>query len=108
MKVKSYDHLNLLCDIGELAALLSGSKNIDSFLQRTVEMVARHMSADVCSIYLLDEKSNELILKATIGLNPEAVGNLRLKIGEGLVGTTLGNLQPIKEGLASLHSRFKH
>jgi phosphotransferase system enzyme I (PtsP) len=108
MTGKNYDYLNLLCDIGELAALLSGSENIDSFLQRTVEMVARHMNADVCSIYLIDEKSSELILMAAIGLNPEAIWNVRLKIGEGLVGTTLEILQPIKEGLAGLHPRFKH
>jgi phosphotransferase system enzyme I (PtsP) len=36
------NHLNQLCDIGDLAALLSGSENIESFLKRTVEMDARH------------------------------------------------------------------
>jgi len=108
MNRKDHHHLNLLCSVSELAALLAGSENIENFLQRTVEMVARHMSADVCSIYLLDEKSNELILKATVGLNPEAVGKIRLKIGEGLVGTTLEKLEPVKEGLASCHPRFKY
>lgn len=108
MNRKDHHHLNLLCDIGELVALLAGSKNIKNFLQRTVEMVARHMNANVCSIYLLDEKSNELILKATIGLHPDAIGKIRLKIGEGLVGTTLEKLKPVKEGLASRHPRFKY
>jgi phosphotransferase system enzyme I (PtsP) len=108
MNKKDHRHLNLLCDIGELSALLAGSENIENFLQRIVEMVARHMNADVCSIYLLDEKSNELVLKATLGLNPEAVGQIRLKIGEGLVGTTLQKLEPIKEGLASCHPKFKY
>jgi len=62
---KDHLHLNLFCNVSEFAALLAGSENIENFLQRTVEMVARHMNANVCSIYLLDEKSNELILKAT-------------------------------------------
>jgi phosphotransferase system enzyme I (PtsP) len=108
MNRKDHHHLTLLCDVGELAALLAGSENIENFLQRTVEMVARHMNANVCSIYLLDEGSNELVLKATVGLNPEAVGKIRLKIGEGLVGMTLEKLEPVKEGLARRHPRFKY
>jgi phosphotransferase system, enzyme I, PtsP len=108
MNRKDHHHLNLLCNVSELAALLAGSKNIENFLQRTVEMVSRHMNANVCSIYLLDEKSNELILKATVGLNPEAIGKIRLKIGEGLVGTTLEKLKPLKEGHASSHPKFKY
>jgi len=108
MNPKNHHHLNLLCDVSELAALLAGSESIESFLQATVEMVARHMNANVCSIYLLGEQSDELTLKATAGLNPEAIGRIRLKIGEGLVGTTLADLTPVKEGLASRHPRFKY
>jgi len=108
MNRKDHHHLNLLCNVSELAAVLAGSENIENFLQRTVEMVARHMNANVCSIYLLDERSNELVLKATVGLNPEAIGKIRLKIGEGLVGATLEKLGPVKEGLASRHPRFKY
>jgi len=108
MNRKDHHHLNLVCNFSELAALLAGSENIENFLQRTVEMVARHMNANVCSIYLLDETSKELILKATVGLNPEAIGKVRLKMGEGLVGTALENLKPVKEGLAGRHSRFKY
>jgi phosphotransferase system enzyme I (PtsP) len=108
MKKKGRRHLHLLCDISELAALLIGSENIESFFQQAVEMVARHMEADVCSIYLLDENSEELVLKATIGLNPEAVGEIRMKIGEGLVGTTLQKLKPMREGSAGRHPKFKY
>lgn len=52
-KNRDRDHLNLLCDIGELANLIIGSTDIQGFLQQTVEMVARHLDADVGSIYLL-------------------------------------------------------
>jgi phosphotransferase system enzyme I (PtsP) len=108
MKKKDRDHLNLLCDIGELATILTGSDNIESFLQRTVKMVARHLDADVCSIYLYDENLNDLILTATLGLNPAAVGKVRMKLGEGLVGTTMEQLQPILEGSGSRNPKFKY
>ena len=88
MKRKDRHHLYLLCNISELAALLTASEDIQNFLQRTVEMIARHMGADACSIYLYDEISGDLVLDATIGLNPAAIGKVRMKFGEGLVDFT--------------------
>ncbi len=105
---KKRDHLNLLCHIGDLAALLTGSSNIENFLQRTVVMVSRHLHADVCSIYLYEDSSRELVLKATIGLNPEAVNHIRMRPGEGLVGYTLIKQQPICEGSAGRNPQFKY
>ena len=108
MERKSREHLDLLCDISELAALLTGSDNIESFLQQTVQMVSRHMDADVCSIYLLDEDDEELVLEATLGLSPAAVGQVRMQIGEGLVGAILESREPLNEGFASRNPRFKY
>jgi phosphotransferase system enzyme I (PtsP) len=108
MKQKDRRHLHLLCDISELIALLTASEDIENFLQRTVEMIARHMDADVCSIYLYDEISTDLVLNATIGLNPAAIGNVRMKIGDGLVGTTLAKREPLNEGCARRHPGFKY
>jgi phosphotransferase system enzyme I (PtsP) len=66
------------------------------------------MNANVCSIYLLDEKSNELVLKANVGLNPAAIDTVRLKVGEGLVGMTFESLTPVNEEVASRHPKFKY
>lgn len=108
MPRKDRDHLNLLCDISDLAALVTGSHNIESFLDSTVKLVSRHLAADVCSIYLYDEASEELVLRATVGLNPRAVGRVRMKPGEGLVGTTFDQLQPMREAHAGCNPHFKY
>jgi phosphotransferase system enzyme I (PtsP) len=108
MTSKNRDHLNLLCDIGELATLIIGSTDIQGFLQQTVEMVARHLNADVGSIYLYDDTTYDLVLQATVGLNPSAVGRVRMKSGEGLVGKTFESLRPICEARASRHPNFKY
>ncbi len=108
MKKKDRDHLALVCSISELAALLIGSDDIESYLQQTVEMVAGHMDATVCSIYLFDEISHELVLTSTKGLNPNAIGVIKLKVGEGLVGTTMEKLEPINEAFASRNPKFKY
>jgi phosphotransferase system, enzyme I, PtsP len=108
MKSKNRNHLNLLCDIGELATLIIGSADIQGFLQQTVEMVARHLSADVGSIYLYDDTARDLVLQATVGLNPSAVGRVRMKSGEGLVGKTFESLKPVCEDRAGRHPDFKY
>ncbi len=108
MDRKKPDHLHLLCHIGDLAALLTESADIPEFLDRTVRLVARHLSADVCSIYMYEELAGELALRATVGLNPEAVGRVRMGVGEGLVGRTFTGQAPIREARASRSPDFKY
>ena len=104
---KKDGHFDLLCDIGELADLLAGSDNIEHFLQQTVVLVARHLDADVGSIYLYKEETDRLVLRATVGLNPAAVGRVQMKVGEGLVGRTMEQKRPLRDGRAGAHPHFK-
>jgi phosphotransferase system, enzyme I, PtsP len=101
-------HLNLLYQVGELASLVTRSEGVASFLQSAVKMVAFHLKAEVCSIYLYDEGADELVLRATKGLNPEAVGVVRMPPGSGLVGRSLELLEPVCEGCAPQHPSFRY
>ena len=101
------DHLRLLCDIGELNWIFSDSQSTKAFLQRIVIIVADHMQAEVCSIYLYDDGREERVLKATRGLSPESVEKVRLKLGEGLVGLAVQELRPVCEPIASVNPHFK-
>jgi len=100
--------IQLICDIGELNEAFTGSESIESFLERIVEMVARHMNADVCSVYLYDDEATELVLRATHGLSKSAVNNVRLKIGEGLTGLALKEKRPVSENVGKENPKFKH
>ncbi|MCE9613089.1 MAG: phosphoenolpyruvate--protein phosphotransferase [Lentisphaerae bacterium] len=102
------EHVELICSIGELAGLFQKSTSLENFLQTAVSVVAYHMRAAVCSVYLYEEELGELVLHANQGLNPDYIGRLRLKLGEGLVGTALKELRPIREGSAPRNPRFKH
>jgi phosphotransferase system, enzyme I, PtsP len=108
MNKKRKDLLNMLCDLSDLSALVTGSENIENFLQRTVLLVSEHLGTPVCSIYLYDEAADELVLKSTVGLNTEAVGRVRMRAGEGLVGTVMATSQPVCEGHASKNPRFRY
>jgi phosphotransferase system enzyme I (PtsP) len=108
MTGKRQDLLNMLCDLSDLSALVTGSENIENFLQRTVDLVSGHLGTPVCSIYLYDETADELVLKATVGLNPQAVGRVRMGSGQGLVGTVMATREPVCEGRASQNPRFRY
>ena len=54
-------------------------------LPELVRLVAAELVSEVCSIYVV-RHGETLELAATEGLNPEAIGRTRLRIGEGIVG----------------------
>jgi phosphotransferase system enzyme I (PtsP) len=101
------NHSKLICDIGELSSIISDAADLDGLLQRIVNTVAAHMDADVCSVYLLNEEKNELVLHATKGLLPSSVGSVRLRPGEGLTGLAFAQRQPVCEGDASRHPNYR-
>lgn len=108
MKKKEPDHLNLLCDMGELASIITSGSDIQAFLTGAGELVANHLQAHVCSIYLFDPRSKDLVLKATQGLKPEAVDRIRMLPGEGLVGQSFSRDEILRVGDARTSPGFKY
>lgn len=76
-------------------------------LDHLTRVIASHVVADVCSIYLR-RPDDELELYSTEGLNREAVHNTRLKWGEGLVGLVAQNHRPLVTADAPLHPAFSY
>ena len=101
------DHTKLICDVGEITDLFHDSPNMEEFLQKITVMVTRHMECEVCSIYLYYADQQELVLKATKGLNPDSVNKVRMRITEGLTGMALKEKRPICEGQAKNNPNFR-
>lgn len=101
------EHIKLICDVGEINEVFTDSKSIEAFLHKIVYLVARHMSAAVCSVYLYEEDRRELVLRATKGLKAESVNNVCLKLGEGLTGLALKEMRPVYEKIGKNNPRFK-
>jgi signal transduction protein with GAF and PtsI domain len=76
---------------------------LDLITQRTADV----MGMDSCSIYLLDDDGERLMLKATTGLAAEAVGQAGLRLGEGLTGWAAQEGQPVAVADAARDPRFK-
>ncbi len=76
-------------------------------LDRITHLIADSMGTQVCSIYLFRD-SDTLELCATEGLNPEAVHQTRMRIGEGLVGRVARTAQPVNTENAPATRGFRY
>src|SRR4029079_14605384 len=68
----------------------------------------RRFETDVCSVYLLEPDRANQVLAATIGLRPESIGRVRMRLTEGLAGLLPEQLCPQSLADATLHPRFKY
>jgi phosphotransferase system enzyme I (PtsP) len=93
--------------LSRLRALMANQAQDPKRLDRVVELIGNTMVADVCSIYLRSEDES-LLLMATKGLRPEAVGRTRLKENEGLVGLVSATARPLRLTDAFSHPRFSY
>ena len=72
-----------------------------------VQRVKLAMEVDVCSIYLLNKASQNYILMATDGLNPNLLGTLRISFGEGLVSIVAEREEPLNIENAQDHACYQ-
>jgi len=77
-------------------------------LSNVVELVAKRLDADACSLYLTDAATEELTLEATIGLYQDSVNQVSLPHGEGLVGLAATTGQPVVTIHAREHDQYKY
>ncbi|WP_151708627.1 phosphoenolpyruvate--protein phosphotransferase [Acinetobacter brisouii] len=90
--------------VQEVNAAVSLHESLDIM----VNQVSIAMDVDVCSIYLLDERNQRYVLMASKGLNPEAVGNVSLQLGEGLVGLVGQREEIVNLDNAAQHERYAY
>ena len=105
--MREKDNVDLICDIAELAGLFARSSSLSDFLDTATSIIAWHMKAAVCSIYLFEDETQDLVLRATQGLDRAAIGQVRLQLGEGITGLAMKELRPICEGRGSTNPNFK-
>ena len=86
---------SLLWTLEEIGQLVSGSGNPSETLTNIVNLIQQRFVTDVCSVYLLEPDRTTLVLAATIGLRPESVGRVKMRINEGLAGLVAEQLRPV-------------
>ncbi len=98
---------SLLLTLEEISQLVSHSHHPGETLANIVRLIQGRFHTDVCSVYLLEPEQGELVLGATVGLRPESVGRVRMRLDEGLTGLVAEKMAPVMVGDAFAHPRFK-
>jgi two-component system, sensor histidine kinase PdtaS len=99
-------HLRLLTETIEA---VNSSLDLEEVLALVARKVADALGADACFVYLYDERTDELILRATHGTSVEEMTRRpRMHPGEGITGAAAAERLPVMiPAQAHLDPRFK-
>ena len=100
---RGYTRLQALQRINAAA---NSALDLDQTMTTAAQAVAEEMHADMCVIFLFDEVSRELQLRATSGPYPRSGHHFALQIGEGYTGWVAEHGHPLNVEDATADSRF--
>ena len=81
---------------------------LEDILRLIVTVTAEIMDSNICSLMLVDEKKNELIIRATQSISEEYNKKPPLKIGEGVAGKAVKENRPITIKDVTKEKEYKH
>ncbi len=85
----------LLAILAELGREVSSVLDLAALLERIPELISRLTKFTVFSVYLLDERREELSIAYALGYPEEIVKHFTLQLGQGIVGTAIAEQRPI-------------
>jgi two-component system, sensor histidine kinase PdtaS len=99
-------HLRLLT---ETIAAVNSTLDLEEVLALVARKVAEALGTEACFVYLYDERTGELVLRATHGTSVEEMTKRpRMRPGEGITGTAAAERAPVMiPSQAHLDPRFK-
>ena len=83
------------------------ARDLPETLAIIVRRVREEMDTQVCSVYILDPKTDRYVFMATEGLNKTLEGSFSLARDEGLVGYVARREEPLNLEDAASHPKFK-
>lgn len=98
----------LLLTLEEVSRLVSHGHDPAETLGNIVRLIQHRFATNVCSVYLLEQDRGELVLGATVGLEQAGVGQVRMRLDEGLTGLVAQTMAPVMVDEATQHPRFKY
>ncbi len=88
---------------------MNSTLDLEEVLDLVASKVADALGTEACFVYLYDDRTNELILRATYGTSVEEMTKRpRMRPGEGITGTAAADRAPVMiPSQAHLDPRFK-
>ena len=97
--------MSVILDLTRIVQAAADAESPSAQVSVIVNSIQQYLGLDVCSLYLADERG-DMALLASHGLNPDAVGGVRIPAGKGLVGLVAQSRHPINIADAARHPAF--
>jgi L-methionine (R)-S-oxide reductase len=88
-------HKRLVDLLNHVGHIVSSSKNLDTMLIATVNLIRTTLNVDRCSILIVDPVNNVLRMKAASGIPFDEWANVRVKVGDGISGGVAASGKPL-------------
>ena len=69
-----------------ISSIVSSELSLDEMLGEIVGLTVQVTACDACLVYLIERESGEIVLRASQVPHQVDLGNIRLKVGEGITG----------------------
>jgi len=69
-----------------ISNIVSSELSLDEMLGEIVGLTAQVTDCDACLVYLIERETDEVVLRASQVPHAADLGNLRMKVGEGITG----------------------
>ena len=69
-----------------ISSIVSSAQDLEAILKELVSLAMNVTNSDACLVYLIDMATNEVVLRASQLPHDAEIGNVRLKMGEGITG----------------------
>jgi phosphotransferase system enzyme I (PtsP) len=89
------------------AAGASSGGTLSASLCYLCEQLAIMSGSPIASVYVL-EAADELVLRGTYGYDREVLGEVRLKVGQGITGTCVESMRPVTVDDARVSEQFEY
>jgi len=91
-----------------VSGIVSSELSLDEMLGEIVGLTARVSGCEACLVYLVEPESGEFVLRASLLPHASDLGNLRMKMGEGVTGWVAEHQSPVAlSSKAAADPRFK-
>lgn len=100
------ERTRILTTMVEIGKEINAILDLDELLPKIAQLMRQVVDYQIFAILLTDEKTQQFHIRYALGHSPDVVSNLRVKVGEGLVGTAAAERRVIVAGDVSKDLRY--
>lgn len=96
-----------LATLNKISHAITSDLYLEDILKLIVNLTAGVMKAKICALWLLDDDTQELTIRATQAMSQEYLKERAIKVGEGIVGLVAQDKKPVVIEDVTADERYK-